>query len=345
MVKRVYASAIGVCPTPTDERVDMEAYDVLVKDAKSASNTGDTAQFKLARLTHEAVMLLTNPTDGSKKLSKNKAYERWAADLVTGARKTNFSPSSARRYFTLWEKYGPEESRLVVGEGEEAQTLNFAEHYYVVSQGLPTLTDVSEAKSAGTSTRTAATRTRRGPGAPASTKDNGGRPAPAPAPEVVQPSAEETEARLAEDERIVATALMASAIRDDKKIKPEKKAEAWAAKANYPETQYDAFLTVAERAGSGFEGNRPSEVLAELTGDLRTAPKVRDRATLMPLLDTLRIMRQRVLDWADQGEGFSEEEYALLAAERDAASVYVAALADRLPEPVGASPGGNHSAA
>lgn len=92
--------------------------------------------WRAARYTHEAAESLMRHL----RLGKIEALERWSKDL----NRRRFSPTSARRYYDLWEKYG--EKRLYDHRGRE---LSFGEHYAAVRGGQRALEVMDEARRAG----------------------------------------------------------------------------------------------------------------------------------------------------------------------------------------------------
>jgi hypothetical protein len=101
----------------------------------SHKNTG----WSWAELTFEGVERLKAPPHS---LTQGAACQRLAEDIGSA----EFSPTSARRYHELWQRYGPDDSRERNGAGTE---LTFGEHYAIIRGGAPARQIMEEARAAG----------------------------------------------------------------------------------------------------------------------------------------------------------------------------------------------------
>lgn len=100
-----------------------DVYAQLLAEAKEQIEVQETSGWKLAELTFEAVNELLDAGN-----NKEQSLLKWAEDLD----RQQFSLTSARRYYAIWEKYG--EDRLT-SEVDDSRELSFAEHYASVKGG------------------------------------------------------------------------------------------------------------------------------------------------------------------------------------------------------------------
>lgn len=117
---------------PTNTR----QYKSLLSRATKAIRDMDTSGWVVAEITHEAVTYLIG-----KGMSKQQAFSQWAGDI----NRKRFGPSSARRYFEVWDRYGPERQRIHVN----GEPLTFSDHYMIVRDGRRALNAIALARVSG----------------------------------------------------------------------------------------------------------------------------------------------------------------------------------------------------
>lgn len=122
------------------ERV--EAYASYLTEARTAFTQTDNSGWKLANLTWHAVTELMDSG-----LNKEQSLLKWSEDLE----RDGFSLSSARRYFTVWDRHS--ETRLT-RDMPDGRELSFAEHYAAVKGGRQTEQNLRRGQSMRAAART-----------------------------------------------------------------------------------------------------------------------------------------------------------------------------------------------
>ena len=120
-----------------------DEYVALVKQAQQAYHETDISGWKLARLTFDAITELMDSG-----LNKEDSLKKWIEDID----REGFGISSARRYYTVWDKHGDPEDRIL--SDVSGQELPFAEHYAAVKGGSAVKERLQRGQSIRASART-----------------------------------------------------------------------------------------------------------------------------------------------------------------------------------------------
>jgi hypothetical protein len=120
-----------------------DEYVALVKQAQQAHEETDIAGYKLAQLTFDAITELMDSG-----LNKEDSLKKWIEDID----REGYGITSARRYYTLWEKHGSPEDRII--SEVTGKELSFAEHYAAIKGGSAVKERLQRGQSIRASART-----------------------------------------------------------------------------------------------------------------------------------------------------------------------------------------------
>lgn len=120
-----------------------DEYVALVRQAQQAYHETDIAGWKLAKLTFDAISELMDSG-----LNKEDSLKKWVEDID----REGYGITSARRYFTVWDKHGDPEERIL--SDVSGQELSFAEHYAAIKGGSAVKERLQRGQSMRASART-----------------------------------------------------------------------------------------------------------------------------------------------------------------------------------------------